>query len=381
MHTPLRPSTVLLHPRAVRPPPRFRSVASVARAVLLAVLASTSTLGCKKPATAASTAPEDPIVAVKTVVAVEKPMPRYLALTGSLTPNQSSDVAANTVGKILETKVERGSLVDKDALVAKVDPRTVALQAEEASALAQASDAQAKQAQEECDRADKLFAASAITGADYDKQKSACTTSLLNAKAAKARVASAYKGVGDTNIKAPFAGMVAERYVSIGEYVTVATKIARIVSIDPLRLELTVPEAAVADVKEGLAVEFHVVALPSEVFKGSIRYIGPSITKESRALLVEAVVPNPDKKLRPGMFATARIELGDQPSVAIPKAAIRKDGSINRVFVVKDGKIVERIVKLGAEKGDEVTVEDGVAKDEVVVSPVTNDVRDGARVK
>ena len=387
MLTALRPSPLVLHRSAVHLPARFqppgarRSFSVLLATGLLLGVTATSSLGCKKPATAAATVPDDPIVSVKTAVATEKPMPRYLALTGSLTPNQSSDVAANTVGKIMETKVERGSLVEKDALIAKVDPRTVALQAEEATALAQASDAQAKQAQDECDRADKLFAASAITGADYDKQKSSCTTSLLNAKAAKARVASAYKGLGDTNIKAPFAGMVAERYVSVGEYVTVATKIARVVSIDPLRLELTVPEAAVADVKEGLAVTFNVIAIPGEEFKGSIRYIGPSITKESRALLVEAVVANPDKKLHPGMFATARVELGDQPAVAIPKAAIRKEGSINRIFVVKNGVIGERIVKLGAERGDEVTVEDGIAKDEVLVSPVTNDVRDGARVK
>ncbi len=338
--------------------------------------------GCKKPPpSTASTAPPDPVVSVKTVVAKEKPMPRYLALTGSLTPNQSSDVAANTVGKILETKVERGSLVEKDALVVKVDPRTVALQAEEADALAKASDAQAKQAQDECDRADKLFNGGAITGADYDKQKSSCTTTLLNAKAAKARVNTALKGIGDTNIKAPFAGMIAERYVSAGEYVTAPTKVVRVVSIDPLRLELTVPEAAVAEVKEGLAVDFNVVALPGQQFKGSIRYIGPSLTKETRALLVEAVVPNAEKTLRPGMFATAKISLGDQKAIAVPKAAIRMDGTLAHMFVVRDGVLEEHIVKLGAERDDEVTVEEGITAGDVVVSPVTADLRDGAIVK
>lgn len=349
----------------------------------LAALAATAATGCKKPPpeAAKTAAPVDQIVSVTTVVAKEQPMPRYLALTGSLTPNQSSDVAANTVGKILETKVERGSLVEKDALLVKVDPRTVALQAEEADALSKASDAQAKQAQEECDRADKLFNAGAITGADYDKQKSGCTTTLLNAKAAKARVASALKGIGDTNIKAPFAGMIAERYISAGEYVTAPTKVVRLVSIDPLRLELTVPEAAVAEVKEGLAVDFNVIALPGQDFVGSIRYIGPSLTKETRALLVEAIVPNAEKKLRPGMFATAKITLGDQPAVAIPKKAIRMDGTLAHAFIVRDGVLEEHILKLGAEKDGEVTVEEGIAAGDVVVSPVTDDLRDGAIVK
>ena len=359
-----------------------RLAVSLSTLALAAALVGGATAGCHKASGASSSAPpEDPPIHVTTVAAVEKPMPRYLALTGSLTPDRASDVAADSTGKLLETFVERGSLVAKDAMLARVDARSATLAAQEASGNAETARSQAQQAQEDCDRADKLMAEQVITRADYDRQKSQCTQALSTAKTAAVRVATAYKGVGDTNIKAPFAGMIAERYVSIGEYVRPDTKIARVVSIDPLRLELTVPEAAVAEVTQGLGVNFSVVSLPDQSFKGSVRYIGPTLRTTSRDLLVEAVVPNPDQKLRPGMFATARVELGDKPAVTIPKNAVRNDGSLRRVFVVKEGAIEERLVKLGTEKGDDVSVDDGISAGDQVVSPLTNDVRDGLRVK
>src|SRR4051794_29844451 len=133
-------------------------------------------------------------------------MPKYLALTGSLTANQSSDVAADTQGKILETKVERGSFVDKNAVIARVDPRTAGLVAQEARANEETASTQEKQAQLDCQRAEELFKMQAIAQAEYDRQKSQCLVSLSQAKAAKARVSSAQKNIGDTNIRAPFAG-------------------------------------------------------------------------------------------------------------------------------------------------------------------------------
>src|SRR5262249_10805380 len=88
----------------------------------------------RKKADAQAAPPEEAPVQVATTSVAERPMPRFLSLTGSLTPNQSSEVAADTLGKILETKVERGSFVEKNAVIAKVDPRTAGLQAAEANA-------------------------------------------------------------------------------------------------------------------------------------------------------------------------------------------------------------------------------------------------------
>ncbi|MGZ6087340.1 MAG: efflux RND transporter periplasmic adaptor subunit [Polyangiales bacterium] len=337
--------------------------------------------GCQRRGQPAATPPPEPAISVQTAEVVEKPMPRFLVLTGSLTPNESSDVAANGSGAVLLTQVERGQLVEKGDVLARLDARTAVLSTAEADAQVGSAKAQLELAQAECERVDKLFKANAISGVDYDKQHGACTSAIWSAKGAEARAAISRKGLTDATVRSPFAGMIAERYVSAGEYVQPSSKVARVVSIDPLRLEINVPEQQVALIKQGQSVDFKVAAFDKESFKGAVRYIGPALRAGTRDLLVEAVVPNVDKRLRPGMFATARVVLGDKPGVVVPTSAIRTDGTLKRVYFVVDGQIEERLVKLGEERDGMVEVETGAKAGEKVVTQLTADVHDGAKVK
>jgi membrane fusion protein (multidrug efflux system) len=337
--------------------------------------------GCQRRGQPASTPAAEAPISVQTTDVAEKPMPRFLVLTGSLTPNESSDVAANGSGAVLLTQVERGQLVEKGDVLARLDARTAVLSTAEADAQVGSAKAQLELAQTECDRVDKLFKANAISGVDYDKQHGACTAAIWTAKAAEARAAISRKGLSDATVRSPFAGMIAERYVSAGEYVQPSSKVARVVSIDPLRLEINVPEQQVALIKQGQAVDFKVSAFEKDSFKGNIRYIGPSLRAGTRDLLVEAVVPNADKRLRPGMFATARVELGDKPAPVIPTSAIRSDGTLKRAYFVVGDSIEERLVKLGEERDGLVEVETGAKAGEKVVTKPGQDVHDGAKVK
>jgi membrane fusion protein (multidrug efflux system) len=337
--------------------------------------------GCQRRGDAALAPPAEPPIAVSTVDVVEKPMPRFLTLTGSLTPNEASDVAANASGAVLSTAVERGALVEKGAILAKLDARSAALSTAEAVANANAAKANLEVAKAECDRVEKLYKAGAITGADYDKQHAQCTSAEWTTKVADARVNLASKGLGDATVRAPFAGMIAEKYVSAGEYVQASSKVARVVAIDPLRLEISVPEQSAPLIKVGLEVNFQVAAFNDESFKGAVRYIGPTLRAGSRDLLVEAVVPNAGTRLRPGMFATAKIALGEKPVAVIPVAAVRVDGTLRRVFVVAGDHLEERLVKLGEERDGLFEIEQGVATGEKVVSPVKPEAHDGARIK
>jgi membrane fusion protein (multidrug efflux system) len=336
--------------------------------------------GCRERADASAPPPET-VIHAATVAVAERPMPRYLTLTGNLQANEASDVAANTSGRIAETFVERGSMVDKGRTVARIDATTAAFSQDEAEATAHASRTQYDVAVSDCMRIDKLYGAGAISKSEYDRQHGACTTAQWQARAAEARLRTAQKMLGDATIRAPFAGMIAERYVTAGEYVRPETKVVRLVAIDPLRLELIVPEADVAQIREGLAVTFHVAAAADQVFHGSIRYVGPAVRPGSRDLIVEAVVPNPDRRLRPGMFATAQVELGEQAVPVIPVAAVRKDGSLNRVFALVSGHAEERLVKLGEERDGVYVVEQGLKKGDQVISPVTDNTVDGAKVE
>ena len=126
----------------------------------------------------------------------------------------------------------------------------------------------------------------------YDVARNGAEQQYQSLMAARARAAVAQKAVADTVVRAPFAGVVGERFVSVGDYVTRGTKVASVMRIDPLRVELTVPEQYVSAVAAGSAVTFEVDAYPGETFTGQVRYVSPSVKAETRALMIEAVVPN-----------------------------------------------------------------------------------------
>src|SRR5262249_24966745 len=142
----------------------------------------------------------------------------------------------------------------------------------------------------------------------YEAAKNGASQQFQMLQAARARVALARKAFADTVVRAPFTGAVAERLVSVGDYVTRGTKVAVVVRTNPLRVKLTVREQFISSVAVGQPVSFEVDAYPGRRFEGTVQYVSPSLQADQRALTVEAVVPNPKGELKPGLFATARIE-------------------------------------------------------------------------
>ncbi|HVR62154.1 MAG TPA: efflux RND transporter periplasmic adaptor subunit [Polyangia bacterium] len=312
----------------------------------------------------------------------ERPMPRFLTLSGTLTPNEESEVAAGASGKVLATYVERGMYVKKGAVLAKLDRRTLESAAAEASAQLESSRAQQALAKSDCERTQRLFDKGAISRVEYDKAHAGCTTAEWTSAAAAARKASTATALADTEIKAPFSGIVAERTVTAGEFVTPSTKVATVLEIDPLRLELTVPESYVQLIGKNMAVQFRTANDENgPPLRATVRYIGPAVRRASRDLIIEAVVNNPDRQLRPGLFVVARLDLGERPALVVPAAAIRDDGSTKRVYVAGAGekRLEERLVQIGEARSGFVTVVAGVNKGERVVATLNPTVRDGAR--
>jgi membrane fusion protein (multidrug efflux system) len=168
------------------------------------------------------------------------------------------------------------------------------------------------------------------------------------------------KAVQDTTIRAPFDGWVGEKPVSVGEQISSgmqATKVVTLVRIDPLRLSLTVPQQSVGFIRPGQMVKFQVDSFPDKPFEAKVRYIAPIVTNDTRSMQVEAVVPNPDGALYPGMFATAELELKNlKPRIFVPKPAVEKMGEVARVFIVRDGIARAQIVALGEEKNGKVEI-------------------------
>jgi len=359
--------------------PQMRSLLALLPLALLA-----GPTGCHRAegAAAAQTQALSPLVRVQTAKAVERSVPKYATLTGSLRANEQSDIAADANGKVLQVLIERGQAVLRGQVIATLDARSASLSATAAHAQSKLAESQLEQARRECERVNHLLETGAISQADFDRQTAQCTAQQWSAAAAEAQQQSATKLLGDTRIRAPFDGIIGERMVNVGQYVEPSTRVASVYQANPLRLTLTVPESDLAYVKDGLPVTFTVAAFGDTRFSGNVKFISPNVRESSRDLVVEAIVPNPDGRLRPGMFALARPHLGEEPRPVVPAAAVTRDDTETRIFVVGADKLVqERLVQLGEEVGGDVAVLSGVKPGEDVVIHPTAEVRDGVRVE
>jgi RND family efflux transporter MFP subunit len=251
-------------------------------------------------------------------------------------------------------------------------------------------------AESEFGRIEKLLAERVVSQSEYDQRKTqveAARQQLESAKngaeqqyqalqSARARVTLARKAASDTVVRAPFSGLVAERLVSTGDYVTRGMKVAQVVRITPLRIELTVPEQFVADVKVGQPVSFSVDAFPGRTFAGKVGYVSPSLRADQRALTVEAVVPNSNGELKPGMFATALIQQPNKvQAVLVPSKAVRVVAGTSRVFVVAGDHVDERIVTTGQALDPLVEITTGLKSGERVATENVTQLVDGIKVK
>ncbi|MBO0727597.1 MAG: efflux RND transporter periplasmic adaptor subunit, partial [Blastocatellia bacterium] len=195
-------------------------------------------------------------------------------------------------------------------------------------------------------------------------------------------LALAKKGLTDTVVRSPISGAVKEKHVSRGSYLTVNGKIVTLVKINPLRLRADIPESSAAAVRTGQTINLTVDAFPNRAFSGRVVRIGPSLDEKTRALTVEAEVANPGNLLRPGMFAKSRlITSASAPVVMIPQRAVAPAAGLSKVFVINNGKAIERIVKTGVTDGDLIEIVEGVKDGEIVATSNLDKLMTDAAVK
>ena len=386
---------------------------------LCLVAAAAGATGCSAKASDTGAAPAAPApIEVSTTAAIEQPVARFISVSGTLTAEEEAEVAAETAGRVIATPVERGTRVAASQDLVRIVATEASAQAQEADANASQIEARlgmtggaafdiervpevanaraaAEQAKADFDRAQmlmdrKLLSASAFeqgrTQADaarrqYDVARNGAQQQYQSLLAARARVTVARKALADTSIRAPFAGVVAQRFVSIGDYVTRGTKVAVVMRTNPLRIQLTVPEQFISAIAIGGPVRFEVDAYPGDTFDGRVKYVSPALTVDSRALIVEAMVPNDSGRLKPGFFATARIEQpSGPPGIVVPAAAVRVTAGTSRVFVVSGERVEERIVTAGQTINGVVEVPTGLTPGDLVATSNVSQLTDGARV-
>ena len=370
-----------LLPMPSKPAPAHREIALALFALAVGFV---GTLGsCHRPeeASAATARAEEVPVRVQRAKVIERPMPRYLTLTGTLRAGLESELAADATGKVVQTACERGQAVKRGQVLVAVDSRTSALAATAAEAQAKVAQSQLEQAQRDCERVKHLLDMGAISQAEFDRQTAACTSQQWSATAAEAQEKSAATMLGDAHIRAPFDGVIGERFVSVGQYVQPSTRVASLYSPDPLRLSLTVPEANIAAVTVDTPASFTVSTFGDESFAAQVKYVSPNVREATRDLVVEALVSNPGGRLRPGMFAVARVLIDSPLTAVVPSEAVVREETGARVFVVVGQELQERVVQLGESVGEVVAILSGAKPgDSVVLRPPAN-LHDGTRVE
>jgi RND family efflux transporter MFP subunit len=187
------------------------------------------------------------------------------------------------------------------------------------------------------------------------------------------------KSITDGLVRAPFDGQVTEKSVAPGEWVAPGRTLFTLVDDDPLRIELSVPEAAVRAIQKGQKVELSAVAQPGKTYSATVSRVGGEIGK-SRALIVEATL-DPQTDLVPGMFAEAHVVIGQTPRPVVPKDAVVKRAKLWHAFVAVKGELQDHVVQVGpATSPDQVSILQGITKGDKVVAKVTDQIIDGLRV-
>ena len=386
---------------------------------ILAAALAAATAGCGSSETTVKAEAKPEPAVVETVHVESRTIDRFLRVTGSLVADEQAEVSAEAAGRVIAAPVERGSHVAQGAVLARISPTETSAQLLEAEANAAQIEARlglsagqpfdpkrvpdvmnAKAALDlavaEFGRIKSLLDQKVVSQSEYDQRRAqvdaaqqqfqmaqnVAEQSYRSLQAARARVELARKAASDTTIRAPFAGLVAERVVSVGDYVTRGAHVATVVRVDPMRIELTVPEQAISLIKDGQAVQIAVDAYPGQLFAAKIRYVSPSLRTDQRALTVEAVAANADGRLKPGLFATASIQQpAGAPALLVPATAVETIAGTSRVYVIKGDKVEERIVTVGESVGQQVEITSGLAKDETVAAAPKGHLSDGQDVR
>lgn len=245
---------------------------------------------------------------------------------------------------------------------------------EETAQLAAAA-AQAREAGQQLSRIQALKDRGFATKSSLDAQIAARDSARAGAAEARAAIA-------DRVIRAPFSGWVSLRNVSPGAIIPAGTEIATVSDLSQIKLDFSVPETLMGALRPGQAIAAKAAAYPDQPFSGQVRTIDPVIDPATRAVMVRAILPNPNLRLKPGMLLTVRVTAGERTALSVPELAIVGDGDDRYVYVMdKDSKARRTPVRTGAHQGGRVEVVEGLQSGQKVITDGVVKLTDGMTVR
>lgn len=364
-------------------------------------------------------------ILVRSFPVSEQKIRRRVQAVGSLFAWDESTISSQVEGRIARVLVDVGDTVKQGQVMVEVDPVELQYAVEQQRAqvnqtraqlgigpndppprdpaqvaFVQRAAADLFDAEQKFHRAQEMFNDKLISQQQLDEAstryqgaKAAYALALQDVDRLKAQLQSiqasthlAEKKLTDAAIRAPFQGSVKARSVSPGEYLRVQSPVMIVVRTDKLRARLAVPERWAASVKVGATIDVQVEAFPNEVFQGRLERMNPAVNQDSRTFDVEALLPNPGARLKPGFFVQASLPSEvEEKTITVPEQAVTYHYGTYKVFVLNGAHVSERTIKPGAQNDARgvrnIEVVEGLTTRDRVAVALEGDLRDGAAVR
>ncbi len=303
---------------------------------------------CNKPAPA----PETKVAAVQMIgpdnIAVAKvdTLRSGPTISGTLVADREARIRAEIGGAVLQTLVESGQRVGDGALLARIDDGVLQDAALSARSAVTTATVTSDQAARELKRSKTLLAAGAIAERDAEGAERANVSAQAQLLDAKSRLASAEKNLKNAMVRAPFAGIVAEKTVSAGDIVAPGAALFTVIDPRSLRVEASVPTSALADVKVGAPVQFTVNGSDRKL-EGRVTRVSPMVDPQTKQVKLQASVPNAQNALVAGLFVQGRVASEKRAGILVPDKAVDQTGITTSVMRLKNGKVERVDVQVG----------------------------------
>ncbi|HKE95241.1 MAG TPA: efflux RND transporter periplasmic adaptor subunit [Povalibacter sp.] len=318
------------------------------------------------PATAAGPVGSGAVSVVATTVNY-RPFAQDMEAIGTARANEAIDVTAKLSNRVTAIHFREGQQVRAGDVLVDFD-------SEQARANLEGAEAALRDSRSQFNRSRELFATHALSESQLDQVQATLSVN-------EARVAVARAQLNDTMIRAPFAGRVGLRNISVGSYVSPDTVITTLDDTSVIKLDFSVPEVFLAQLREGMEITGRTTAYADESFNGRVSGIDNRLDPVSRAVTVRARIDNRDGRLKPGMLMAVKLMRADTPALLIPEQSLVPEGNRQFVFAVRDDKANRIEVQTGRRRPGEVEIVKGLAAGDVVIVEGTQKVRDGSAVK
>jgi membrane fusion protein, multidrug efflux system len=295
-----------------------------------------------------------PAMPVEVAVARADTVRDEIAATGQIEAMQSIELRPEVEGRIVAILFSEGREVARGTPLFQIDSTELGAQASQAAA-------QRDMAQQDLARTRDLIAQNAASASDLEHAEATSRSADAQYRLLSTRLAR-------TTVRAPFGGVVGQRFVSLGDYVNTSNRLVSLQTVSPQRASFQVPERYARSLKRGQRVSFRVAAIAGRDFAGEVDFVDPVVQQPGRTILIKAHVPNPQRLLQPGMFIEARLVTAlRSKAVVVPEDAIVPLQGANFVWVVSEGKANQRQVGIGVRTPGFVEIASGVDAGEQVV--------------